>query len=788
MSPNDDTSRAGSSDRGYEGKPWTVEPAVHGNGGLVNAIRQVSDADGSIDFTWIGTLGMPTDALPTTVRDEIRDKLLNEYKSEVVFAGDKDIDGHYAHYCKTILWPIFHYQVPDHPKSKAYADHSWEFYRNVNRAFAEKAISSYKRGDTIWVHDYHLLLCPSMIREKLPEAKIGFFLHTAFPSSEVFRCLSTRKQLLEGMLGANLIAFQCDEYSSHFLQTCSRLLAVETTAEGVQLEDHFVNVSSIPIGINPPLFEEIRQSEEVNDMIGMYGEKYKDKLVICARDRLDFVHGVRQKLLAFELFLNRYPEWKEKVCMIQVATSTNDQSELLANVSDISSRIDAVHASLNHQPLLFLAQDIPFAQYLAMISIADVFVISSLRDGMNLTAHEYIYCQDGTAVGSKKHGPLILSEFTGSAVVFGDNHISINPWDYTGQAEAFHKALTMSSQEKERRWSRLNKIVLDRTGSQWAHELSKQLDQAYEEHSQRASSSVPRLSIAQLSEEYKESKCRMFIIDYEGTLASHRTASGIPLGSPARVVDALDDLMNDPRNIVYVMSGRKPEELESHFRTLPRIGLIAENGCFVREFGIQNSEWVPFVNLDEVDKWKNQVRGILEYYRERLEGSTIEERNCSLLFRYDKSEDQEAAMRQAGESADQINGSCKSMHIHAVPIKGAVLIEQEDVSKGTAAKHVYDMLCADSKGISQPDFMLVAGDDREDEVIYEWANELGLSGEVRKVTTVTVGKRNTVAHSTLTQGSTGLLTVLQKLAKISTEQTPPHFLDIPIPRSSTFPS
>lgn len=784
MSPKDE-SRAGSSDRGYEGKTWTVQPAVHGNGGLVNAIRQVSDSDGAIDFTWIGTLGFPTDALPSSMKDDIRDHLLNSFKSEVIYAPDKDIDGHYAHYCKTILWPIFNYQVPDHPKSKAYADHSWEFYRNVNRAFADQAISSYKRGDTIWVHDYHLLLCPAMIREKLPEAKIGFFLHTAFPSSEVFRCLSTRKELLEGMLGANLVAFQCDEYSSHFLQTCSRLLAVETTAEGVQLEDHFVNVSSIPIGINPPLFEDIRQSEEVKAMVDMYGEKYKDKLVICARDRLDNFHGVRQKLLAFELLLNRYPEWKEKVCMIQVATQTNDQSELLATVSDISTRINSVHATLNHQPLFFLAQDIPFPQYLAMISISDVFVISALRDGMNLTAHEYIYCQDGAAGSPKKYGPLILSEFTGSAVVFEGNHISINPWDYSGQANAMHQALKMSNEEKERRWSALHKIVLERTGAHWAHELSSQLDQAFEEHTQRASASVPRLSIAQLSDKYKDAQCRMFIIDYEGTLAPHKTASGIPLGSPARVVEALNDLMSDPRNILYVMSGRKPEELENQLRMLPRAGLIAENGCFVREFGIQNNEWTPFVDLKEVNKWKNEVRGILEYYQERLEGSYIEERNCSLLFRHDKCLDQEAAIRQAGESADQINGSCKPMHIHAVPIKGAVLIEQEDFSKGTAAKHVYDMLRADTKGLTKPDFMLVAGDDREDEVIYQWANGLGESEEVKDVFTVTVGKRNTVAHSTLTQGSTGLLTVLQKLAKISNEQMLPSYGNIP--RINTFP-
>lgn len=174
-------SRAQSHDRGYEGKPWTVEPAIHQNGGLTNAIRSASNEEG-VGTTWIGTVGFPTDSLSQNLKEDIDDKLLNEHESVVVYVSDKNLDGHYKHFCKTILWPIFHYQVPDHPKSKAYADNSWEFYRNVNQAFADKIVAHYKRGDTIWIHDYHLLLVPGMVRKKLPEAPIGFFLHSAFPS------------------------------------------------------------------------------------------------------------------------------------------------------------------------------------------------------------------------------------------------------------------------------------------------------------------------------------------------------------------------------------------------------------------------------------------------------------------------------------------------------------------------------------------------------------------------------------------------------------------------------
>lgn len=256
---------------------------------------------------------MPTDILEDTQRFDIDDKLENEYHSLTVFPNDGDFDGHYSHYSKQILWPVFHYQIPDNPKSKAYEDHSWVYYLKVNQAFADRIIKSWKRGDVIWIHDYHLLLVPAMIRKKLPEAQIGFFLHVAFPSSEVFRCLAVRKELLEGMLGADLVGFQTEEYCHHFLQTCSRLLCVEATREGLQLERRFVNVSTFPIGIDPGSLSARRGGADVLEWLKRIKEKYPDKSLIVARDKLDHVRGVRQKLLAYELFLNKYIELKEKV-------------------------------------------------------------------------------------------------------------------------------------------------------------------------------------------------------------------------------------------------------------------------------------------------------------------------------------------------------------------------------------------------------------------------------------------------------------------------------------------
>ena len=203
---------------------------------------------------------MPTDSLSEEKKAEILGKLDTDFDSLVIYPKDFDFDGHYSHFCKTILWPMLHYQIPDSPKSKAYLDHSWIYYVKINRLFAEKIVKNYKRGDIIWIHDYHLLLVPKLVREKLPDAQIGFFLHVAFPSSEVFRCLAFRQELLEGMLGADLIGFQTQEYCHHFLQTCNRLLGAESLPHGVQLEDRFVNVDTFAIGIDPDLFR-VRQAD-----------------------------------------------------------------------------------------------------------------------------------------------------------------------------------------------------------------------------------------------------------------------------------------------------------------------------------------------------------------------------------------------------------------------------------------------------------------------------------------------------------------------------------------------
>ena len=258
---------------------------------------------------------MPIDALDEQRRLDIEQKLANEKKALMVSPSDGDFDSCYSKYCKTILWPVLHYQIPDHPKSKAYEDHSWVYYVKINQLFVDKIIKDWKREDVVWIHDYHLLLVPSMLRKVLPDAQIGFFLHVAFPSSEVFRCLAVRRELLEGVLGANLIGFQTQEYCRHFLQTVNRLLCIETTIDGIQLEDRFIKVATFPIGIDHVGLNEKKEELQVKQWLDCIQTKYAGKHLIVGRDKLDHIRGVRQKLLAYELFLNLYPEMAHKVSL-----------------------------------------------------------------------------------------------------------------------------------------------------------------------------------------------------------------------------------------------------------------------------------------------------------------------------------------------------------------------------------------------------------------------------------------------------------------------------------------
>ncbi|KAG0231359.1 hypothetical protein BGW41_002225 [Actinomortierella wolfii] len=736
--------------------PWTVERSHGGNIGLQNAINSIQ---GQLSKRiWIGTLGMATDALTDRTRGDIRAELALNHSSIPVFVHDHDFEGHYHQFCKQVLWPIFHYVLPDNLRSKTYEDGAWKHYVAVNRAFADTIVENYMQGDTIWINDYHLMLVPNMVRERLPDASIGFFLHIPFPSSEIFRCLHVRKEVLEGLLGADLVGFQTYSFARHFLQTCSRILSVESSPKGIQLENTAVNIGIFPIGIDTKTLNIKRKDPEVAQWVKLLKEKYAGLKLIVARDKLDYIKGVRQKMLAFEKFLDMYPQHRGQVVLIQVALSTSEQNEMQGHVSDVVQRINSKFSSLSYQPIVFLRQDITFSQYLGLLTAADLCLITSLRDGMNLTSHEYVVCQEETK------NPLVLSEFAGTYGSLGAC-LRVNPWNCSEVATAIHDALTMSEEEKVLRWNELNKHVCTNTAQYWANAFVHELAKVHSDVQRRYQIHIPLLDMNKIVPIFKSAKRRLLFFDYDGTLIPYDRQPIVRQHgqtSHADMIQLVSRLASDPANIIYIMSGRTRESLERNFSSIANIGLCAEGGCFLRAPG--KKEWDT--QVQDIDmNWRKKVMEMFEYYKERTPGSEIEEKTVPLVWHYRKADNQSFGLWQARECQNHIEEAIGSIYpVHAIVGRKCLEVMPKDVSKAVAAKTIFEQYrqqhLANPEQYPAIDFVLAMGDDRSDEELFQYCNGLAQADKSEtasepvqqppldedKVVTCTVGSKGSEAR------------------------------------------
>ncbi|ODQ65330.1 hypothetical protein NADFUDRAFT_83339 [Nadsonia fulvescens var. elongata DSM 6958] len=772
---------------------WTIEKYPNGNQGFFNGIKRAEITGLVKSKKWIGTCGMPTDILADSTKNEIETKLSKEYDSVPVFVNDKVFINHYNHYCKEILWPTFHYQLPDDVKSKAYEDYSWEHYKALNQLFADKIVETYQPGDHIWINDYHLLLVPQMIRSKLPSANISLFLHVPFPSSELFRCLASRNQLLEGMLGANCIGLQTVEFSRHFLQTCNRLLAVDADEKGIRFKERSISVVSCPIGIDPPSLRYIQaENQDVNDWKKMIRERWPNKKLIVSRDKLDSLRGLKQKFLAYEDMLKKHPELREECLLIQVTPkgiSDNDkQLELESDLSTIVNRINSYSDTLISEPsIIFLNQDIEFEQYMALISEADIFAVTCLREGMNLTCHEFIFA-------TERQGTLILSEFVGSASVLGSEHIDyvdnsngfaefgsgtnessysdsnatgdeferefnhndsrstsgggallVNPWNKIQLSNAFYTCLKMSEKEKKARHENLYTYVCKNTSLIWVRDFTQFCQKSWIK--QQEYQNVPKIDLKLFKEQYSntgsnKSAKRLFFINSDGYTNKRitpRTRLPIYLSLDRRQA-ILADLIHNPDNTVYIMSSEGRREMNLVYKGVNDVGLIAENGAYIKKPShTMNNEWVSLVGTDEklanIDskrlakenklEWMKEVKKTFESIAVRFPGSVISVKESFIVFYINQSHNTEHGQLLIGETLNHINDAYQTQNVSARVENGAITVGRRDVNNLSAIKYILE----DLESSTEPEprkaltFLLVASADRHDEMIYEWLNE-----------------------------------------------------------------
>ncbi|GKU20121.1 unnamed protein product [Fusarium langsethiae] len=661
----------------------------------------------------------------------------SEATSEGILLKDQ---ARWRRYAEHDLYTLLHYKQHE-PTDGRRERVQWADYYRMNQKFANKIIEIYKPGDIVIIHDYFLMLLPSMLRQRVPNMYISFFLHSPFPSSEFLRCLPRRKEVLEGVLGSNLIGFQSYSYSRHFLSCCTRILGFPSDTLGIDAYGTRVQVGVFPIGIDAAKVESFAWTDAVTEKCNALRQLYHGKKIIVGRDRLDSVRGVAQKLQAFERFLEMYPEWREKVVLIQVTSPTSveaekedleDDTKVATRVNELVMRINGMYGSLGFSPVQHYPQYLSQNEYFALIRTSDIGLITSVRDGMNTTSLEYIICQkDGNA-------PLILSEFSGTASSLGDA-IHINPWDLSGVAEKINAALTMSDDKRQEMQSRLYRHVTEHNVQSWITKFIRKVYNVLGDTS--SANSTPLLDRALLLTQYRSANKRLFMFDYDGTLTPivREPSAAVP---SQRLIHTLDLLAADPKNAVWIISGRDQEFLKQHLGNNTRLGFSAEHGSFMKHPG--SDEWENLAEKFDMG-WQAEVMEVFQKYTDRVQGSFIERKRCALTWHY-RLADPEQGIHMSRECHKELESTVASKwDVEVMPGKANIEVRPTFINKGEIAKRLITMYhtpgTADDKdGNGHLEFALCMGDDFTDEDMFRSLN--AASGPVldaNHVFTVTIG-------------------------------------------------
>lgn len=637
-------------------------------------------------------------------------------------------------YAENVLWPVFHYiqSLPSDGKAEANA---WHDYVKFNELYFKKIKSIYKPGDIIWIHDYYLLLLPQLLRMEFPDAYIGLFVHGPFPSSEYFRCLSKRSQLLDGMLGADKIAFQSESFQRHFLSCCSRVLGFDVTHNEVLAYGTTISVETLPIGIDTKKIEHDAFDKElgIDDKVNALKEIYKGKKIIVGRDRLDTVRGVVQKLQAFEMFLQMYPEWRDKVVLIQVSSPGYSHSaKVESKVTELVNHINSEYGNLNSTPVLHYQMRINKDEYLALLRVADIALITSIRDGMNTTSLEFAITQ------KYNHSPLILSEFTGTASVLNEA-ILVNPWDSVGISKTINDCLIMSDEDKSLLETKLYDRVTSNTVQSWTSKfithLIAHVDKSHQTHY------IPALNRPLLLNNYKNSERRLFLFDYDGTLTPivKDPAAAIP---SSRLNHILDTLAADPKNQIWIISGRDQAFLDKWLGA-KNVGLSAEHGCFMKDIG--SKEWVNLASSFDMS-WQLKVDDVFKKYTDKTPGSNIERKKVALTWHYRRA-DPELGSYQAEQCMEELRSTIASKYdVEIMAGKANIEVRPKFVNKGEIVKrlvlnphgskqepHSVTKTHDDVPVDQLPDFMLCLGDDLTDEDMFKSLKDIEKEWHLREL-------------------------------------------------------
>ncbi|MBN1255164.1 MAG: bifunctional alpha,alpha-trehalose-phosphate synthase (UDP-forming)/trehalose-phosphatase [Deltaproteobacteria bacterium] len=645
----------------------------------------------SYNSLWIGWPGITVAKKDENEKEILEKRLLAEFNCQTIFLSQGDVENYYHGFCNKTIWPLFHY----FPQFVVYDEALYKSYVRVNKLFCDAVLEVAKEDDIIWIHDYHLMLLPKLIRERMPDATIGFFLHIPFPVYEIFHLLPWRKEILEGLLRADLIGFHTYDYAQHFLGNIRNLIGYEHTLGHITCDDHHtIRVDVFPMGIDYEGYAKAPLNPEVQKEAGQLRKKIGDTKLILSIDRLDYSKGIPQRLEAFDSFLQKNPQYKEKVTLILVAVPSRTQVEhyklLKQQVDELIGKINGEHGTIDWTPISYLYRFLRFPTLNALYSVADVALITPLRDGMNLIAKEYL------ASKTDGKGVLILSEMAGASQELGEA-IIVNPHHQEELVEALEEALAMPEDEQIKRNSIMRRRLQRYNVTRWAEDFVERLISAKEHQQEMRARTLTPQARQKLIADYHNSTRRLLLLDYDGTLIPFFTRPEEAMPNE-ELLSLLEGLSEDPRNNVVIISGRDRDTLEQWFGSL-NLGLIAEHGAWLKEGGWKVLE--PVAN-----EWKEEIRSILEVHMDRTPGSFIEEKEFSLVWHYRKADAALASLR-ARELKDALLHFTTNLDLGVLEGSKVMEIRHIGINKGRAAQR---WLAKEKR-----EFILAIGDDVTDE-------------------------------------------------------------------------
>ena len=655
-------------------------------GGLATGLGSIYKEGENI---WIGWPGNTVDD-PEQRAEIILE--LHELKMAPVFLSKEDVEEFYEGFSNETLWPAFHYFT----QYMVYNPEHWEAYVRVNQKFCDAILKKAGPDDTIWIHDYQLLLLPQMLREVLPNATIAFFQHIPFPSYEIIRMIPWRKELLNGVCGADLIGFHTYDDMRHFLSAVGRITGLSSESGYIQAENRIINVDSFPMGIDYDKFAKQAKSKRTQRFVGEFGKQVEGQKLLLTIDRLDYSKGIPQRIQAFNQLLEQHKELHGKVSMIMIVVPSRDKvqsyKELKEEIDLLVGRINSEYSTLNWVPVHYFYRSFPFEELSAFYNMSDIALVTPLRDGMNLVCKEFV------ASKTDQTGVLILSEMAGASKELQDA-ILVNPNDRQGVVDAIYNALSMPVAEQKARISSMQESLKKYDVFQWVRVFMDRLEHVKKKQEELTSKDVDTKVMNEIQASFKKAKNAVLFLDYDGTLTGFHSdpQKAFPDEELKKIVKDLSALAQ-----VVVISGRDKDTLGKWFNG-QHIDMIAEHGVWVKKKE-NKGDWELYAEVE--DGWKDDIRKVMEYYVLRTPGAFIEEKHHSLVWHYRKVESGLGDLRMR-ELFSHLKYMARGYNLQVLEGNMVLEIKRPDINKGRAAT-------AMMKG-AEYDFILAIGDDWTDE-------------------------------------------------------------------------